>query len=124
MKKEGIIRKLDIIVVISVIIKITVYDSYFFESKRWIWLISISISIFIFIINNILFYHQVLKFSDKIIEYQEKVEHTIFSLVYTNPNTDEREKAYYRSVIIHCVFIHIIPSIMCLYAAITGMNKI
>ncbi len=123
MKKDGIIRNVDIITSIATIIKITKYDSYHFESKRWIWLITISLSVFTFIINNMLFYNQVLKFSDKIIEYPEKVQHTIFSLVYTNPNTNEREKAYYRSVIIHCISIHFIPSIACIYAAITGIKN-
>jgi hypothetical protein len=80
--------------------------------------------------NETLFYYQVLKNDDKKNDDKRNDdkrnddkrndEHNFhyFSLQYTEPNTRERELAYYRSTYTHMLATHIIPFLVCLYCAI------
>jgi hypothetical protein len=117
---QGIIKTTDIIFVNSVFIHVTVFDC-----KRFIhpykWYITAIISIFAFILNEYLFYHQVLKYKNKTVIYTGK--YWYFSIDYTNPNTIEREYAYYRSTITHMVFVHVLPTSVCAYLGISSYMK-
>jgi hypothetical protein len=70
--------------------------------------------------NETLFYYQVLKNGDKKNgdkKNDDKKFH-YFSLQYTEPNTRERELAYYRSTYTHMLATHIIPFLVCLYCSV------
>ena len=119
LKPRGLIRTLDIIMVLSTITKVALVDSKSFGSNRLVWFYSISAGLISFIANEKIFYKQVLEYSNKIIEYPKNTKYWFFSLCYTNPNTPEREWAYYRSVITHGVFQHILPNAAAIYAILT-----
>jgi hypothetical protein len=116
MKPNGLIRTIDILMVISSITKVSLVDSKIFGEKRWAWFYSITAGLISYLANEKLFYKQVLEYSNQIIEYPKKTKHWFFSLYYTNPNTPERELAYYRSVLTHCFFQHILPNAAAIYA--------
>ena len=105
--------------VLSTITKVALVDSKSFGSNRLVWFYSISAGLISFIANEKIFYKQVLEYSNKIIEYPKNTKYWFFSLCYTNPNTPEREWAYYRSVITHGVFQHILPNAAAIYAILT-----
>ena len=115
-KSRGIIRTIDMIMVFSTITRVYLVDISLFGAKRWAWIYSTTIGLITYIANSKLFYNQVLQHSNKVIEYPKNTKHWFFSLCYTNPKTEERENAYYRSVIIHCIFQHILPNIAVMYA--------
>jgi hypothetical protein len=108
--------------VATTITRMTLVDSYRLQS-RWIWLSAITTGIVAFYTNAKLTYNQIDKYNNRIITYSKDTVHGLFSMAYTNPNTIEREMAYYRNVIIHCIFQHIIPNIAAIYASCTGLEN-
>ena len=121
-KRHGWIRSLDMFMVATTITRMTLVDSYRLQS-RWIWLSAITTGIVAFYTNAKLTYNQIDKYNNSIIAYSKDTVHGWFSMAYTNPNTLEREMAYYRNVIIHCIFQHIIPNIAAIYASCTGLEN-
>ena len=92
-KKNGIIRTIDITFAIITIIRITLYDSYYFiPNYKVIWNLYVIISSIIFCINEYIFI---------------KNKH------YNN------EYIYYRNVFIHLLFLHIIPNTLCIICIIS-----
>lgn len=117
---KGIIKTTDIILANSVFIHVTIFDCNRFIHK-YIWYITASICVTGFITNEYLFYHQVLKNKNKRVTFTNK--YWYFSLDYTNPNTMNRELAYYRSTFTHMFFIHILPTTVCAYCGISSYNQ-
>ena len=118
-KSKGLIRTIDMIIAFSTITRVTLVDISLFGAKRWTWIFSVMAGSITYIANKTLFYNQVLQHSDEVIQYPQNTKHWVFSLCYTNPNTPEREWAYYRSVITHGVFQHILPNAAAIYAILT-----
>ena len=117
-KYFSLIKVIDIILAFLTISVITFYDiTRFCPFYRNIWYYSVFIISTAFTTNEILFYYQILRYKNKIIDKPCKKYH-YFSLEYTNPNTIQREFAYYRSTYTHMIFIHIVPSIVSSYCAI------
>jgi hypothetical protein len=126
----SIIKKLDIFTVIILVLNVTFNDSYYYKEYKIYWFICCPLFILSFIMNETLFYYQVLKNDDKKNDDKRNDdkrnddkrndEHNFhyFSLQYTEPNTRERELAYYRSTYTHMLNTHIIPFLVCLYCAI------
>ena len=112
---SSIIKKLDIFAVIVLVLNVTFYDSYYYKEYKIYWFICCPLFILTFIMNETLFYYQVLKNGDK--KNDDKKFH-YFSLQYTEPNTRERELAYYRSTYTHMLATHIIPFLVCLYCSV------
>jgi len=87
----------------------------------YLWLGALLTSSTIFYINEKLFYYQVLQYNNKKIDksiYKGDVTFNYFSIEYTNPNTFEREVAYYRNVITHGIGLHVILSLSSMYCII------
>ena len=100
-KRISVIKIIDILLAITTIISVTLFDCYRFQQKYIIlWRYSISTSIIIFIINESLF---------------------AFSIMNTRPNTREREIVYYRSTYIHMIFLHLLPTSTCAICAILSL---
>ena len=117
---SSIIKKLDIFAVIVLVLNVTFYDSYYYKEYKIYWFICCPLFILTFIMNETLFYYQVLKNGDKKNgdkKNDDKKFH-YFSLQYTEPNTRERELAYYRSTYTHMLATHIIPFLVCLYCSV------
>jgi hypothetical protein len=115
-KSKGLIRTIDMIIAFSTITRVTLVDISLFGAKRWAWIFSVAAGSITYIANKTLFYNQALQHSDEVIQYPQNTNHWFFSMCYTNPNTEERENAYYRTVLIHCFFQHIVPNIAAMYA--------
>lgn len=115
-KSKGLIRTIDMIIAISTITRVTLVDISLFGAKRWAWIFSVMAGSITYIANKTLFYNQALQHSDEVIQYPQNTNHWFFSMCYTNPNTEERENAYYRTVLTHCFFQHIVPNIAAMYA--------
>jgi hypothetical protein len=99
------IKTADIIVSISTVTHITLYDSYRWKENRIIWINNLSLSIFIFIINEIIFYYLVR--NNK-------------SPFYTLPNTSKREISYYINVFFHAIFLHVLLCVTASYLAFSS----
>ncbi len=116
-RHSGIEKTIDIICVISG----GTYGTYIsFSLPKFynlFWLYTVGISLIIFAMNELLFYYQVrIHYNKFILANVAKIsKYEFFSLKYTNPNTHEREMAYYRNTLIHGIFFHIIPSMSSIY---------
>ena len=145
---KGIVKTIDIILANSVFMHVTIFDCNRFIHK-YIWYITAVISVSGFITNEYLFYHQVLTplriypkgahgnftllnrpiMGDLIVQRckNKKVgfisKYWYFSLDYTNPNTMNRELAYYRSTFTHMFFIHVLPTTVCAYLGVSSYIK-
>ena len=118
-KKISTIKILDIIFVFLTIINWTFFDIKTINNfGRNVWYITLFLIAIIFTTNEILFYYQVLKYSNKYYEYATPYKKwSYFTLNYTNPNTKSRNLAYYRVAFTHMLFIHIFPQIVLAYCA-------
>ena len=121
-KHNGIEKKIDIFFVIIACIYGTNVS---FSLKRFynlFWLYTVLLSGIVFIMNEQLFYYQVRIYYNKTIENKKKIiKYDFFSLEYTNPNTHEREMAYYRNTIVHGTCFHIFVSISAIYCICHGL---
>jgi len=116
---KGLIKTVDIILVNGVFLHVTIFDCYrFSKSHRFLWYNTAIICVVAFITNEYLFYHQVIKYKNKKVAFTDN--YWYFSLDYTNPNTMNRELAYYRSTFTHMMFIHILPTTVCAYSGISS----
>ena len=121
-KYQGIVKTIDILFANGVFLHVTIFDCHrFLYPHRLLWYNTVIISATAFITNEYLFYHQVLKYKNKRVKFTDKFWY--FSLDYTNPNTMNRELAYYRSTFTHMFFIHILPTTVCAYAGISSYNQ-
>jgi hypothetical protein len=115
---KGLVKTIDIILAFSTIITITFYDiNRFCPVYQKVWYYTVTIISTAFITNEVLFYYQVLRYSNKIINRPCK-NYWYFSLEYTNPNTYQRELSYYRNTYTHMVFVHILPPVVSGYCGI------
>jgi hypothetical protein len=103
------VKTIDIIMSISVLSRITLYDSHLWVPFRYIWVSSLKLSFIVFIINEIIFYQTV---SNK------------KSILFTIPNTSRRELAYYLNVITHTTAFHFYLPFLSAYLAFLSKNKI
>lgn len=115
---KGLVKTIDIILAFSTMITITFYDiNRFCPVCQNVWYFTAFIISIAFITNEILFYYQVLRYNNTIIN-KPCIKYRYFSLEYTNPNTIQRELAYYRSTYTHIIFIHILSCIVSGYCGI------
>ena len=115
-KHGGIERKLDVLCVFLTLSHATYI---FFQMPRFytsVWCVYLTSSSIVYVVNEYLFFYQVLQFYNTKIKMAPTQFH-YFSVTYTNPYTHERELAYYRNVITHGLFLHIglcLVSIYCI----------
>ena len=111
-RHSNFIRFIDMTFAISILFYITFIDDYLIKyDYRYIWNIGFSIIVVVFILNQYLFYKQVIEYYHTN-KYQTQ-QYYYFLKDYTNPNTQCREYAYYRTVYTHLITAHIIPLIIC-----------
>ena len=119
----SIVKNIDITLIIASVLILTLKESVKFKEYRIVWFYFLPIFIGFFIMNEILLHYQILIHKNKVIKNKTDdkdkiVKFHYFSLEYTNPNTEERELAYYRSTYTHMVCIHILPFAVGMYCAI------
>ena len=110
----GFIKTLDICIANVLVVRLTFVDSYRWcpEYTRY-WKYVYCIALGSYAINEYLLYRQVRRFSNKVMHIEDKYTRWPLSLLnYTNPNTAERERAYYRSTYNHIFFIHFLLQII------------
>jgi hypothetical protein len=121
-KKSGIIRSTDIFFSCLTIANWTIFElQRIHPFCKKIWYITLTIIFFVFTMNEILFYYQVLKYSDKYIDcgIPYKKWH-YFTIEYSNPNTKSRTISYYRSAFTHIFILHIFSQVVVAYCAISS----
>lgn len=102
-KHECIERKIDVCAVVSTLSYAT-YTSYHMKPiYTYIWISSLILATIVYIKNDYMFYCQ--------IKYTKGLE-------YTLPNTYQRECAYYRNVITHCITLHLGLSFISIYCIV------
>jgi hypothetical protein len=77
-------------------------------------------TIIIYFVNDHIFQHQILNPSKNIMNGP----YSYFSIQYTLPNSSQRESAYYYSVIVHCVGLHVMPILIVIYALFVNKKSI
>lgn len=112
----SIIRLIDIVIVLGTIYYITFYVSKKFTiEKREKWIYIILIVGIAYIINNIIFYYQTVGWLHKEVKNVNKEGYKYFSLEYMRPNTENRELCYKYTMIVHSIFMHIVPGLGIIY---------
>ena len=108
------IKNIDIMVSCSIVLYVTLVDSARYQpNHRQLWFYTVFILVLVFVINELLLYYQV---KNKVyVKNQSSPSNPNFSLMYTNPGTEEREYAYYRSTATHIMFIHLLPISVIMY---------
>jgi hypothetical protein len=111
----GIIKILDVLCATIVLGLVTFYYINIMKPEyRKLWYYTVVIIIFIYVFNWIITYFQIL--NNNAIPCQ--AEYDYFSLQYTNPNTESREKSYYHVTFVHLLCIHVIPAVILTYCLI------
>lgn len=122
-RKESKIRYVDMFMAFTNISYVT-YLSLFFFYEGNPWIRNILFGFFVYILNNFIFYYQVLsnpKNNQKnvaLLLENRLSSYRYFSLAYTEPFTYKRHCAYRYSVMIHLVFLHALPTMTCMYCLI------
>jgi len=106
-RRMSIIKMVDIALAVSALSYVTFIDIYRFTPYyQNVWYISTTSSIIMFVINETLFYYQV---SKQLRNSCSDTKFHYFSLIYTLPNSNARELAYFRNVYTHMFFLHVLP---------------
>jgi hypothetical protein len=101
--KTSLIKTIDIVLCVSTLSRITLYDSYRWKQYRLLWLNNLYTSVTIFIVNETVFYFFV------------KNEKSPF---YIHPYTKKREIAYYINTLCHTICLHVFLCLTASYSAI------
>ena len=109
---------MDIIIVLGVAYYIAFYVSKRFTiEKREILICLIIIMALVHIVNSAIFYFQTVEWL-----HEEKEEKTgayeYFSLEFTKPYSEEREKCYKYTMMVHSLFMHIVPGMTIIYCMV------
>jgi hypothetical protein len=124
-KHTGTIKTVDTVLANITILHLTFVDSYRFCPKhQQYWMYVFYTILCGFITNEVLLYMQVTRYSNRVKYIKNQYETWPLTILnYTNPNTYNRELAYYRSTYTHMFFVHILPSIMSAIFAIISHYK-
>jgi hypothetical protein len=123
MKSSGLIRNIDIFICVTIVNRITFYDSvYFCTRDRYIWIFFKILAIIAYFINKHLEYYQQnpnrpLYFRTL---YLSNEPYNYFSLNYTWPNTPQRLSAHKYAVYIHIFFLHICLASACINGVVNS----
>lgn len=108
------------------IVTITLSYFTFIETKKLsnkyknLWYITTLIIVIVYIINIKIYMKQIVNASDDVMELED---YDYFTLKYTKPNTKVRNKACINNVLIHLIFLHLIPGIVCILCIIKSSNS-
>jgi hypothetical protein len=112
-KRDGIIRTVDIMFAYLCTYRFTFIDRYrLCPTYQTYWLYVFYTMIIAFIINEYILYMQVVRgypySTESQYKYKVYTQWPLRLLNYTQPNTKERENAYYRSTYVHMFFFHVL----------------
>ena len=108
-----------------IIVTITLSYFTFIETKKLsnkykiLWYITTLIIIIVYLINNNKYKKQIV---DENYDDVEIEDYNYFNSGYTIPNTKARKKACLYNVLIHLIFLHILPGIVCILCIIKSDN--
>lgn len=120
LKNDSLIRYIDIIIVIITLSHCTFVDSKKFSDKyRKIWYTVGILIVLVYIMNMIIYNKQVIEKDNKIMDTED---YNYFKLEYTKPESKNRNKSYFYTVLVHLIFLHIIPGIVCISCLIKSDN--
>lgn len=112
LKDNSFIKYFDMFIVI-----ITLYYFTFIETKKFsdkyrkLWYIVSFFIVIVYIININIYNKQIINESDDVMETED---YNYFHLKYTRPHTKSRDTACLINVLVHLIFLHIIPGIICI----------
>jgi hypothetical protein len=128
-KHNGLYKKLHVVTCFTTISYVTFIDShYFIASARKMWLLAVTQAVGAYSLNKFIKYKQISqeqrqrqKQNEKNICSLSKDEpYSYFSLRWTRPGSAQREHAYYASVLVHILFIHIPLIFTCVYGVVNS----
>jgi len=108
------------------IVTITLSYFTFIETKKLsnkyknLWYVTTLIIVIVYIINIKIYMKQIVNASDDVMELED---YDYFTLKYTKPNTKVRNKACIINVLVHLIFLHLIPGIVCILCIIKSSNS-
>jgi len=109
-KHSGICKWLDVLTCLSTINYVTFVDSHYFiiEHRNW-WLIAKFFAISAYSLNKYVEYYQQVVEPDKDKKncFADSEKFRYFCLKYTKPGTEQRESAYFYSVLVHILCLHV-----------------
>ena len=113
-----IFKQIDFFVIMVMFCFASQYVANFKDKYKKICVIAFLFLLVIGIINETLYRFKIVGLfgNDKIEPFSN--DFSYFTLDYTYPNTIEREKCCQFSVLVHCLFLHIMPNIVGLYCLI------
>lgn len=119
------IKTIDILVAITILVVSTFHDSYYLDSYyRNTWIYSMTTSLCAFTVNEYILYFRI---TPPLPYHKQKTKigfKSIYWVVeYIEPNTIEREYAYYVSTYVHMFFLHILPNLTCIYCVQSFVKK-
>ena len=125
-KHNGLYKKLDVVTSFITISYITFIDShYFIESARNIWLLAVTQAVGAYSLNKFIEYNQLEKQLENenehnICSFAKDEPYSYFSLQWTPPDSVQRDRAYYASVFVHILFIHVPLVFACVYGVVNS----
>ncbi len=115
-QRIGLIKIIDIIVVIASLAYVSFYASHrFLPHHRTLWFIVMWFVILVYVVNSVLFYCQT---NNHNIAPMQSDAYNYFSLGYTQPFTELREQSYFTTTLVHTGALHIfIGAWLCVFIA-------
>lgn len=112
------LKMMDVLLAITTVLLITFYYSptYFKPYYRYVWNYFMVFLTIVFLISEYIFY------SKCMLKDNNESSFNFYPLIYTNEYSKERELEYYRSVLTHCVFLHIMPIFVYFYCCYNSLR--
>ena len=129
-KHNGFIKNLDVVTSFTTISYVTFVDShYFIASARKLWLLAVTQAVGAYSLNKFIEYKQLEiqphlenenENENDICSFAKDEPYSYFSFKWTPPDSVQRDRAYYASVFVHILFIHIPLVFTCVYGVVNS----
>ena len=125
-KHNGFYKNLDVVTSFTTISYVTFVDShYFIASARKMWLLAVTQAVGAYSLNKFIEYKQLeiqpqLENENDICSFAKDDPYSYFSFKWTPPDSVQRDRAYYASVFVHILFIHIPLVFTCVYGVVNS----
>lgn len=116
--KKGMIRTLDMIMAVSVILRITFFDSNFMMEPAFmsLWYAYVAFSCLVFVANEYWFSHEIQKYK---VVVNPTMEPTSIAQWFLSGYTQKYPSALYYNVFIHLLVLHVLPNLVSIISVIT-----
>ena len=112
LKDNSFIKYFDMFIVIITLYHFTFIDIKKLKDKyKILWYITSLLIVIVYIVNINIYNKQIINESENVMDTED---YNYFHLKYTKPNTKVRDRACLINVLVHLVFLHIIPGIVCI----------